>query len=508
MISDTDNKETTKTSTENTLFTDIFNLEEIQQKQDLFSDATGVGSIITNHEGTPITRPSNYHGLIKNLIDTSETMNACAGITIGDKHSANWIIVLEKNEDAQEKRLIQFEKVSKLLFSLASELTEKGNNHLLLKKQISARRKDAELLLESEAKYKRLIDTMPNGFYRTTPEGYYVDANHAMVKMLGYASKEELFKVYIPTGIYVRSVERDVFKRTNEDFVHNFEVYRLKTKDGRIIWIEDNARYLKDESGQVIYNEGICRDITDRMVAEAEIKFQNEELLKLNAEKDKFFSIIAHDLRSPFNSFLGLTQIMAEELPGLTMDEIQKFAVSMRNSASNLFRLLENLLQWSRIQQGLIPFDQEFVELLPVIDESIEMMLEHVKSKNIEIIKIIPSHLKIYADTNILHAVLRNLISNAVKFTAKGGKITISAKAFGGKYVEIAIMDSGIGMSPAMVHNLFRLDVQTTRKGTDDEPSTGLGLFLCKDFIEKHGGKLWVESEESKGSVFYFTIPY
>jgi len=146
--------------------------------------------------------------------------------------------------------------------------------------------------------------------------------------------------------------------------------------------------------------------------------------------------------------------------------------------------------------------------LLPVVDESIAMMLESAKSKGIEIAYVIPDDLVVFADSNILQTVIRNLVSNAVKFTPKGGKISVSAKATGDKGVQISIKDTGIGMSPKMVDNLFRLDVQTNRKGTDGEPSTGLGLMLCKEFVEKHGGKIWVESEEGKGSVFYFIIPY
>ena len=233
----------------------------------------------------------------------------------------------------------------------------------------------------------------------------------------------------------------------------------------------------------------------------------NEELQKLNAEKDKFFSIIAHDLRSPFNGFLGLSQIMAEELPSLTKDEIRDLAVSMQNSATNLFRLLENLLEWARIQQGLIPFNPKVVELLPIINESIALVLESAKSKGIEIAYDIPDDLAVFADSNILQTVIRNLVSNAVKFTLKGGKISLSAITTGDKSVEISIKDTGIGMNSAMVDNLFRLDVQTNRKGTEGEHSTGLGLLLCKEFVEKHGGKLWVESEEGKGSTFAFSLP-
>lgn len=544
-------------------FSELFDLENIQMMQDLFADATGVAAILTRPDGVPITGPSNFCRLCRDIISKTEKgfsscfqsadmfwpphapepfiglclngglWNAGASISIEGFHVANWLIGQVRNEELDEQRLMQyadeiganreefmqalyevpimsagqFSKVSKMLFAYACELSEKASNNLQLKLQIAEHEKSAALLKESEKKFKVLIDTMPNGFYRSTSDGFFTEVNHAFVKMLGYGSKEELLNVYIPTDIYVKAIERDDFDLENEDFVNDFEIYRLKTKDGRIIWIEDNARYIKDENGNVLFNEGICRDITDRKRDEAEIKLQNEELHKINAEKDKFFSIISHDLRGPFNGFLGLTQIMAEDLPSLTMDEIQKFAVSMRNSATNLFRLLENLLQWSRMQQGLIPLEQEVVKLLPLVDESIEMMIEQAKSKKIEISKNISDQLTVFIDPNIFQTVIRNLISNALKFTNSGGKISISSKITGDDTVEIAIKDSGIGMSREMIDNLFRIDVPTNRKGTEGEPSTGLGLILCKDFIEKHGGKIWVGSDEGKGSEFYFTIP-
>jgi PAS domain S-box-containing protein len=260
-------------------------------------------------------------------------------------------------------------------------------------------------------------------------------------------------------------------------------------------------------AGEIVGLEGFIIDTTDRKQAEDEIKLKNEELKKANAEKDKFFSIIAHDLRSPFQAFLGLTQEMAEEFPRLAKDEMQEIAVGMRDSATNLFRLLENLLEWARIQQGAIPFNPDVVKLHPVVDESAATALQAAKNKGIDIACDIPNDIAIFADTNMLQTIIRNLVSNAVKFTPQGGRVSISAKNTGDKSVEISIRDSGIGMSKAIVDNLFRLDVRTNRKGTNGELSTGLGLLLCKEFIEKHGGRIWVESEEGKGSAFYFTIP-
>jgi len=285
-------------------------------------------------------------------------------------------------------------------------------------------------------------------------------------------------------------------------------VFHNKKKNGEFFWESAVISPVKTDKGVITHFLAVKEDITQRIKAEEEIKRKNEELIKINSEKDKFFSIIAHDLRSPFNGFLGLTQIMAEELSSLKRDEIQEIALSMQNSATNLFRLLENLLKWARMKQGLIPFNKELVNLLPMVRDCVGMLKDATKNKEIEIGVNIPDLLKIYVDVEMLQTILRNLISNAIKFTPRGGKINILAKTSENKGVEISVADSGIGMDRAMVENLFRLDVKTNRNGTEDEPSTGLGLLLCKEFIEKHGGKLWVESTEGNGSVFYFAIPY
>ena len=283
---------------------------------------------------------------------------------------------------------------------------------------------------------------------------------------------------------------------------------------GKFLYLDVHKAPIWDERGNQIGVVGTARDVTltkklenEKTEALEQLREREDNLLKINAEKDKFFSIIAHDLRGPFNGFLGLTEIMAEELSSLTREEIQDMAVDMRKSANNLFRLLENLLHWARMQQGLIPFKKEILTLLPIVNESVEMLMGSESKKGIEIVIDISNQLEVFADNNMLQTVIRNLVSNAVKFTPKGGKINILAKTNIDKSVEVSVMDSGIGMNQVMVDNLFCLDVKTNRVGTDGEPSIGLGLLLCKEFVEKHGGKLLVKSEEGKGSTFYFAIP-
>jgi signal transduction histidine kinase len=204
---------------------------------------------------------------------------------------------------------------------------------------------------------------------------------------------------------------------------------------------------------------------------------------------------------------MGLTEIMAEELQDIPLTEIQSFTLSIRDSAANLFRLLENLLQWAKIQQGLITFKPEEVSLRSIIDESLLVIYESAKNKEIEIINSISSETNVIADSNMLQTIIRNLVSNAIKFTPQGGKIWLSSEINKTQFVDISIKDTGIGMSNTMLNDLFRIDVKTDRVGTNDEPSTGLGLILCKEFIEMHGGKLSVKSEVDKGSIFSFTFP-
>jgi Signal transduction histidine kinase len=292
--------------------------------------------------------------------------------------------------------------------------------------------------------------------------------------------------------------QKEVLGKTVEERTHDlFEKNTL---------LEYQSEELAKINSILLNNQKTIETQSEELKVTAEnLEQTNIELINLNATKDKFFSIIAHDLRSPFNNFLGLTEIMAEELPNLTMDKLQEITASMRNSAINLFRLLENLLQWARMQKGSFSYNKEILELFPIVDESAAVIQETAKNKDIVLSVDIPENLKVFADRNVIQMVVRNLLSNALKFTKEGGKVSISAKAVE-NIVNVSVKDSGIGMSKNLIDYLFRLDVTTNRKGTNGEPSTGLGLIICKELIEKQGGKLWVESKEGIGSVFHFSM--
>ncbi|MEI7828435.1 MAG: two-component regulator propeller domain-containing protein [Prolixibacteraceae bacterium] len=237
-----------------------------------------------------------------------------------------------------------------------------------------------------------------------------------------------------------------------------------------------------------------------------ELEIKNRELQLANSEKDKFFSIIAHDVRGPLSTFMLFTEIMAENLQAYDMNEIQSMVVSMKDSATGLFKLLENLLEWTRMQRGLISFNPEQLNLINVFSDSIETIHQTAKNKSIALVINISSDLEVIADKNMLESVIRNLLSNAIKFTIKGGKVTVRARYTDHKRVEITVSDTGIGMEETMLNDLFKIDLQQNRRGTEGEVSAGLGLLLCKDFVEKQNGTIWAESKEGVGSTFHFTL--
>jgi len=377
---------------------------------------------------------------------------------------------------------------------------------------ITERKRMEELILKSKQQYDNLVANIPVGVYvlHSKPDHSFslVYVSPKMADMLGI-SVERLISSGHAIFNAIHSDDLQGFIRLNQDGIEQKQPFDWK---GRVVvkgitkWLHISSLPQELENGEILWN-GLIVDITEQVLAEAEIERQNKELQKINEEKDKFFSIIAHDLRGPFNGFLGLTQILAEESGRFTMAEIQKIAVKMSKSASNLYRLLNNLLEWSQLQQGAIHCQPELLHLRLVVGGTIEMINQSAESKGIEVVNDVPVGLEVVADPNMLQTVLRNLLSNALKFTPKGGKVNVSATSFHHNSVEISVRDTGIGMSQMLLDNLFRLDVRDFRKGTDDEPSTGLGLLLCHEFVDKLGGKLWVESKEGNGSAFHFTIP-
>jgi signal transduction histidine kinase len=232
----------------------------------------------------------------------------------------------------------------------------------------------------------------------------------------------------------------------------------------------------------------------------------NEQLLVLNSTKDRFFSIIAHDLRNPFHTVSGFAEILINDYKKLSPEKIERFLSLIYTSSLSGHNLLENLLQWSRSQTGRISYSPAKLNLTAIAEETISLLEGNARSKNITLQSLIDQNITVLADENMLKTIFRNLVSNAIKFTPENGTVTIKA-ASSNLQVEVTVADTGVGIPKENLSLLFRIDATVTTKGTANEAGTGLGLILCKEFIEKHHGKIWVESEEGKGSQFKFTLP-
>jgi PAS domain S-box-containing protein len=245
----------------------------------------------------------------------------------------------------------------------------------------------------------------------------------------------------------------------------------------------------------------------DRIRVGQEIKKRSEELARINIVKDKFFSIIAHDLKSPFNGFIGMTGIIAKEDEGYSREELINYNKIIHESATNLYKLIENLLEWAQMQKGSIRFVPDNYCLSDIATQNIALINDKALQKGVAILNDIQGDFIVYADRKMLDTILRNLLSNAVKFTRRNGKVIVSAKCTEDKMIEVSVKDTGVGISEANVKRLFRMEEKVSSQGTEGESSTGLGLLLCKEFVEKHKGMIHAESNEGRGSQFYFTLP-
>ncbi|MDO1448697.1 HAMP domain-containing sensor histidine kinase [Rhodocytophaga aerolata] len=254
-------------------------------------------------------------------------------------------------------------------------------------------------------------------------------------------------------------------------------------------------------------NIGQLKIKTNRLQTEYnQLKIAEEKLKNTNFTKDKFFSIIAHDLKGPLNSLTGLLQLLIKYADSFSKDELKDFGRNMNKSVNNLLDLLENLLHWSQSQSGMMEYSPEEINLHEVITKTVSLLTPAAENKDIRLTSQINNDLAVFADRNMISFTLRNILSNAIKFTNKGGSVSIVATLRDGQ-AEISIQDTGIGMSADDLEKLFRIDKCYTTNGTSNEIGTGLGLILCNEFIVKNKGRITVESEVNKGSVFRFVLP-
>ncbi|MBU1099392.1 MAG: PAS domain S-box protein [Bacteroidetes bacterium] len=373
---------------------------------------------------------------------------------------------------------------------------------------ISVKRKQAEQSLrESEELFRALIEQTSDAIFVVQHEKIVL-VNPAWEKLAGYSFLEatnedfSFFDLIIPEerSKIKKSV---ILQRRLRSGQFNYDI-DINSKTGKKIHVEISVSKITFR-GKTAF-QCICRDITERKNAIEKVNKYNQELKILNANKDKFFSLIAHDLKSPFNALLGYSDFILSDYKDLNNKEIYEGTMHINKAARNIYALLENLLQWSGLQAGGIAFQPSNVLIYNLGKKVVELYQKNAEAKNILLELSIDKFCEVFADENMLYTVLRNLVSNAIKFTNFGGEIEISAEVFD-DIVNIVISDNGLGIRESDLDRLFRLDLSHSTLGTNNEKGTGLGLLLCKELIEKNKGTLSVSSKEGEGSKFIISLP-
>lgn len=354
--------------------------------------------------------------------------------------------------------------------------------------------------------YIDLFNTVSDAIYIQDENGYFLDVNKGALKMYGYKREEFIGRtpefLSAPGKNDLKKLAQDI-KRAFKGEKVSFEFWGLR-KNGEIfpkeVFLHKGKYFDKD----VII--ATAREITERKNYEQKILEINQQLKEVNLSKDKFFSIIAHDLRSPFHGLLGFSEILLNEVDSLSKTEIKEYAKYIHSLSKKMYELVDRLLQWSQIQTGKIEYSPAKIDIAKLIKNTLELFQTNISLKRINLTILLPDELIVFADNQMMQSVFSNLISNAIKYTKPGGSIYITSSNEDST-VAISVTDTGIGMDKEDIDRLFRIDTTFTTPGTNDEQGSGLGLLITKELVEKNGGKIKVSSQKEVGTTFTVTLP-
>jgi PAS domain S-box-containing protein len=415
-------------------------------------------------------------------------------------------VSLKENKPESISHLIdsknEFGEIANLIKQFNLQKTE-------LEKEIQVSSDAKEKLRYEYHLFNLLMDCIPDHIYFKDIESRFIRINKSHAASFGLNDPIEA----------IGKTDRDFFTEDHALKALQDELVIMQTgipildrqekairPDGTLIWLSTSKMPLIDYKGQIIGTFGVSKDITIQKGNEEMLKSNEIRLHDLNATKDKFFSIIAHDLKNPFNAIIGFSDILVEQVREKDYEGVEEYAEIIQSSSQRAMSLLSNLLEWSRTQTGRLHYNPIQFDIVSLVKEIILFLDDLSRQKTITISKELPHHLLVTADKSMIETILRNLISNSVKFTNCGGHISISVNV-SSKGFTISVSDNGVGIEKTDQEKLFRIDKSHTTSGTQQEMGTGLGLLLCKEFVEMHGGEIGVESEKGKGSRFYFTIP-
>lgn len=369
------------------------------------------------------------------------------------------------------------------------------------------RRKEVEkALVQSEHRYRFLVENQNDLVIQLNAKNELTFVNPNYCDSFGLTENDSLGKTFFSL---IHEDDLESVKKSMESLeeppYRSYHEYRLKTVNGWR-WFGWSLKANLDKKNRIIDAVGVGRDITEQKKAEEKLLAQEYELRELNATKDKFFSIIAHDLKGPFNGIMGLSQMVHLMCEKKQYENLPHMAGLLRKSAEQSYDLLNNLLEWSRAQSGRKNIKPQLLNLCTSLTDTISLVSLSAHPKGLKIIHDCDEEIYVFADADVLNTIVRNLLGNAVKFSHPNNEIFISAVKRETD-VLISVKDNGVGMDLSLQEKLFKIGEAIIKPGTNEEKGTGLGLILCKEFIEMHGGKIWLESELHKGTTFHFSLP-
>jgi PAS domain S-box-containing protein len=442
-------------------------------------------------EGKSLEIIFSKENLIENLVEESKK-----GKVISAKHSC----LKAKNG-----------KIIPVIYSCSPVKNTMGSvkGTVFIARDITEQKHAEEALNESKIIYKTLIEKMPDGVYKTSHQGKVMELNPAMVKILGYSSEEELVGINIGEDLYFDPSDRE--RLTNEGLSNDLISYRLRKKDGSEVWVEDHGWYTFNETGEIIYHEGIIRDVTDRRKTEQELIKAKEHAEESDRLKSAFLANMSHEIRTPMNGMLGFADLLKK--PNLDSNKQNEYIKIIEKSGARLLNIINDIVDISKIEAGLMNIDIQESNINEQIEYIFTFFKPEVESKGMQLSysnTLQSNEAIIRTDREKVFAILTNLVKNAIKYTREGSidfgyylEATLQ-----GKYLHFYVKDTGIGIPENRQEAIFERFIQADITDKMALHGAGLGLSISKAYVEMLGGNIWVESEFGKGSIFHFTLPY
>jgi len=386
---------------------------------------------------------------------------------------------------------------------------------VVIVRDITEKKRAKEIIKLSEEKYRNITENIDDFLYTFEKIGNSLRPVFftASVEKITHYPQDDfledskmLLKIIHPDDFAeVKKKMRNLFKSRIQE---SGEIeFRLISKLGNVVWVRNKLNIIRNSKGQIQKLFGLVSDISLRKKAELELKRSSNKLVKANETKDRFISIISHDLRTPFSSILGFTDLLLNDNE-LSEEEKIQYVKYIQDSSNTMLSMVNSLLDWTRLQTGRVRFEPDRCNIKEIVNSSINLMSGVAIQKNIKLILNIDDETNVFVDKDLIQQVFNNLLSNAIKFTNEDGKIVISKKPFGkSRFIEFSIKDNGVGIKEENINKLFNVDSKYTSEGTKGEKGSGLGLSLVKEIVNKHGGDIRAESTYGKGSEFLFTLP-